>query len=233
VTPTGELGIAELAEILVYERPLDGTAQHVVDLALESLAYCDGVGMKLVDREGQSAQRAHATTGTRSSDLDALQEALDEGPCVECLRTGELHLLDPVTADERWPDFAPLARRAGLTACLALPLVARGELIGVLNLYAWPTVGFAGWDRQHCSSFARHASMPLASAQAYGRTQVLLAELRARVSATDDVVHQAHGVLMVTRNTSLDDAIIRLTELARTQGGTIEDAAQSVLDSVA
>ena len=88
---------------------------------------------------------ARATTDARSFDLDTLQDQLDDGPCVECLRDGERHDLDPVTSDERWPRFGPSSRRVGLIACVALPLVAHDELIGVLNLYAWPAIGFAGW----------------------------------------------------------------------------------------
>jgi GAF domain-containing protein len=130
------------------------------------LDFCDGVGMQLVDRNGLSAR---VFTDTRSSQLDALQDRLDDGPCVEALRTGELYDLEPVTSDERWPSFGPSARQAGLIACLALPLIARGELIGVLNLYAWPVGGFAVWDRQHCRVFARQASIFLASAQVYAR----------------------------------------------------------------
>jgi hypothetical protein len=53
----------------------------------------------------------------------------------------------------------------------------------VLNLYAWPTVGFAGWDRQQCRIFVRRASNLLASAQTYARTQVVIAALEAELAA--------------------------------------------------
>ena len=78
---------------------------------------------------------------------------------------------------------APPARRTGLVACCALPLVAHGEVIGVLNLYAWPAVGFAGWDRRHCGTFAYRASNLLSSARTYDRRQVLIAKLEARLAA--------------------------------------------------
>ena len=229
MTP-GEGGRTQLSEILVFEKAFDDTAQDVADVALSSFDQCDGVGMQLVDADGLITR---FFTDTRSSQFDALQEQFDEGPCVACLRTGELHDLEPVTSDERWPSFAPPARRAGLIACLALPLIAQGAVIGALNLYAWPVVGFQGWDRQTARNFAARASVSLASAQAYARTQVIIAELRARVAAPDDIVHQAHGVLMVTGNTGLEDAIAQLIELAREQDGTLQEAAQNVLDSVA
>jgi len=178
--PEGPEGLAPLSETLVYEKPLAGTAQDVVDLAGNSLGQCDGVGIQVLAVDGVGAR---ATTDSRSFDLDALQDELDDGPSVECLRDGERHDLEPVTSDERWPRFAPSARRVGLIACVALPLVAHGELIGVLNLYAWPAVGFAGWDYRHCGTFAHRASHLLASARAYARTQVFIAELEAQLAS--------------------------------------------------
>jgi len=178
--PEDAEGLARLSEILVFEKPLGGTAQDVVDLARNSLGQCDGAGIQVLE-DGSVSVRA--TTDSRSFDFDALQDRLDDGPCVESLRDGERHDLEPVTSDERWPNFAPPARRAGLVACCALPLVAHGQLIGVLNLYAWPAVGFAGWDREHCGMFAGRASHLLASARVYARTQLLIAKLEGRLAA--------------------------------------------------
>jgi GAF domain-containing protein len=178
--PEDEEGLAQLSEILVFEQPLGGTAQDVVDLARDSLGQCDGVGIQVLDAGGPGAR---ATTDARSLDLDALQDELDDGPCVESLRDGLRHDLEPVTSDERWPRFGPSARRVGLIACVALPLLAHGEHIGVLNLYAWPAVGFAGWDRRQCGTFAYRASNLLSSARAYERRQALIAQLEARLAA--------------------------------------------------
>jgi GAF domain-containing protein len=226
---TGSEGVVQLSEIQVFDKSFHGTAQDVVDLARSSLGQCDGVGMQLLDRDGLGAR---VSTDVRSSKLDALQDELDDGPCVECLRTGVVHDLEPVTSDERWPTFAPSARGEGLIACLALPLVARGELIGALNLYAWRIGGFAGWDRDDCSTFAEHASVSLASAQVYARTQVLIAELQARLATGDDVIYRAHGVVMELEQMSLDGATARLSEIADARGCTLEVAAQYVIESI-
>jgi hypothetical protein len=53
----------------------------------------------------------------------------------------------------------------------------------VLNLYAWPAVGFAGWDRRQCGTFADRASNLLSSARAYERTQAVITRLEARLAA--------------------------------------------------
>src|SRR5436305_11086658 len=138
--PEDQEGLAQLSEILVFEKPFGDTAQDVVDLARTSLSECDGAGIQLLEDDRVDVR---ATTDSRSFDLDTLQDELDDGPCVESLRDGERHDLEPVTSDERWPNFAPPARRAGLVACCALPLAAHGAVIVVLKLSAWPAGGFA------------------------------------------------------------------------------------------
>jgi GAF domain-containing protein len=222
-------GIAQLSEIRVFEISLQETAQEVVELARRSLDHCDGASMELVDPSGLIAR---VSTDPRSSRLDALQDELDAGPCVQCLRTGAPYEFEPVTSDERWPEFAPSARRAGLIAGLALPLLARGLLIGVLNLYAWPLGGFAGWDRPRCRIFAHYAAILLANAQAHARTQDRIRELQAAVAAPDDVVQRAYGALMAHGIVTLDDAKTRLSELAAAERSSLEEAARSVLDSI-
>jgi hypothetical protein len=59
----------------------------------------------------------------------------DEGPCLDCLRTGQ-----PVTAadlgepGQPWPRFAAAAQDAGFRAVDALPMRLRTDVIGALNL---------------------------------------------------------------------------------------------------
>jgi GAF domain-containing protein len=204
-------------------------AQEVVDLAPTSLDHCDGASMQLVDPSGLVAR---VSTDPRSSQLDTLQDELDTGPCVQCLRTGAPQEFEPVTSDERWPEFAASARRAGLIACLALPLLARGLLIGVLNLYAWPLGGFAGWDRPRCRIFAHYTAILLANAQAHARMQDRIRELQADVAESDGVVQRAYGALMARGIVTLDDAKTRLSELAAAERSSLEEAAQSVVDSI-
>jgi GAF domain-containing protein len=228
--PPEEGAMTELSEMRVFDKPLDGTAQAVVDLAQRSLDHCDGVGVRLLDRNGVAAR---VFTDTRSSQFDALQDELDDGPCIECVRTRSLCDLGSITPDTQARSFARSARDAGLIACLGLPLIVDGEVIGALNLYAWPVGKFGGWDRQHCTDFAEQASISLANAQAYARTQVVIVELKAQLAASDDRVEQAHGVLMVLENTTLEGAAARLSGLAAARRWTLDRAAQSVLDSVA
>ena len=88
MTPTGGAR-KQLSEILGFEKTFDDTAQDIADLARSSLVQCDGVGMQLLDADGLTTR---VFTDTRSLQFDALQQLFDEGPCVSCLRTGEVRV---------------------------------------------------------------------------------------------------------------------------------------------
>lgn len=71
--------------------------------------------------------------------LDLFQVQNDEGPCLECLASGEA-VADVGLADSgRWPRFSALARQQDFSAVYALPLQSRDVTVGALNLFArWP-----------------------------------------------------------------------------------------------
>jgi GAF domain-containing protein len=222
-------GVVALSRILVFTQPLIETLRDVARLARASLQACDGAGVQLIARNGLGPT---ASTDSRSHDLDTLQDELGEGPCYECLYTGQSRVFGPATPHDRWHRFARDATQQGLIGCLALPLDAGDEFIGVLNLYAWPTTPFLGWDRDNCDAFANQASIGLANAQAYSRIQGIIAELQADLNAPDDVVHQACGVLMARERERPDQAQARLSRFARIQRRSIQEAAQSIIESL-
>ena len=162
-------------------QPLGGTAQDVVDLARTSLDQCDGVGIQVLedDRVGVRATTDRPQLRSRHPPGRARRRPVRRVRCA----TASAMTSSPSRPTSDGRGLRPPARRAGLIACWPCPLVAHDELIGVLNLYAWPAVGFAGWDRRQCGIFAHRASNLLASARVYARTQVLIAKLEGRLAA--------------------------------------------------
>ena len=70
--------------------------------------------------------------------IELLQTELGEGPTTDALvtsRRSHHRDLGSSEARRRWPRFASAATEHGVTAVLALPLLTRGEPIGVLGLY--------------------------------------------------------------------------------------------------
>lgn len=52
------------------------------------------------------------------------------------------------------------------------------------------------------------------------------------LSPADRVVHQASGILMVRRGTTIDEAIAHLHELALAQRRSVKDVATDVVESI-
>lgn len=119
-------------------------------------------------------------TGERLTRLGRLQGQLGEGPCTDADASGEEVLHPDLGTDGRWPRFAPVARAAGLSSVAALPLVARGEPLGVFDLYREAAGGLDPDDLAAARTLAEVASVHLAHARERARTRAAEERLRAR-----------------------------------------------------
>src|ERR1700761_6162912 len=79
----------------------------------------------------------HAT-GAQAAELEDLQFALGEGPCVDAFTSGS-PVLVPALGEAgwqaRWPGFAVAGAEAGAAAVFAFPLVSGAIRVGGLGLY--------------------------------------------------------------------------------------------------
>jgi hypothetical protein len=90
----------------------------------------------LTDQRGTLQVTAASTEQTRLLELFQLQ--VDEGPCLDCYRTGRpISALDLSVPADRWPKVASAAAAVdgGFAAVAALPIWLRDEVIGALNVF--------------------------------------------------------------------------------------------------
>lgn len=66
---------------------------------------------------------------------EALQNELNEGPCLEAFETGKPVAVPDLSVDERFPRFSPQARADGLAAMFTFPLRLDERRLGALNVY--------------------------------------------------------------------------------------------------
>src|SRR5256885_7261956 len=125
--------LVELADSLVADF-------DVVDLLTLLATRCVEVldvgaaGIVLLSPEGDLRVVASSSEAMRVVELFELQS--QEGPCLDCYRTGEPVLNQDLTsADGRWPRFGPVAIEAGFRSVHALPMRLRGTIVGALNLF--------------------------------------------------------------------------------------------------
>src|SRR3954452_25624757 len=109
----------DLADTLsAYFDPLDLFARlggHCV-----ALLAVDAVGVVMAVARG--TLRTMAASADDLGALEALQVRRDEGPSVDCYRSGEQVVAEDLRADGRWPAYAAHALEAGYLAVHALPL---------------------------------------------------------------------------------------------------------------
>lgn len=204
----------------------------VVDLLTELTERCAelldiaSAGFLLAD----PLRRLHlvAATSERTRDLELFQLQAEQGPCIDCYRTGEPVVVpDIATQVDRWPRFAPAAAEAGFAAVHALPMRAAGVVLGALNLFDTRPGGLSEADRLVAQTLAHIACV--AVLQEHSPTlDTVVSPLRSAVISRT-VVEQAKGFVSEVLGVSMDEAFRLLRTHSRARGEHLTDVARRLM----
>ena len=176
-----------------------------VQLVIDLIEGCDHAGITQVGPEGFETVAATSETVRR---CEQLQYDLNEGPCVDTLRSQESAFSNALASDRRWPRWGPaVAERHGVGSLLSLLLYTHGESYGVLSLYSDRTNGYSSDDVIIAVNLAAH----LAVAVAGGRDT----DTRDVAIITRTVIGQAEGILMERHQASAERAFQMLREASQ------------------
>jgi len=90
----------------------------------------DGAGVVILEPAG--VRFVHASP-EHIADVEVLHEVLQRGPCRDAMADRKTIVVDDIA--HRWPEFAAAAAAAGLGATVAVPLLARDQAWGALDVY--------------------------------------------------------------------------------------------------
>ena len=133
VDPMVQLAFDELGRMSFAEHSLESVLQKVTDLAARVLPG-EAVTSVTIVAGGRSS--TVAASGPLALELDRVQYAQDDGPCLEAATTGRVVELLDTAADKRWGDFPRTAAERGCRAVLSFPLPPQELITGGLNVYA-------------------------------------------------------------------------------------------------
>lgn len=218
--------LLRMAEVLIAEDSIETVLGLVVDLAEKNLAVAHAVSVTL----GEDGRRVTAaSSGAMATELDDVQYAADEGPCIDAIKTGtETHSF-PLDM-QRWQRFSKTAQGYGVEGMYSLPLKAGEKAIGALNIYSLQSEPPDESDRWTARNFARQASVLLANTSAYADARRYGEQLMEAVH-TRDVIGQAKGILMEREGLTPDQAFDALREKSQRSNVKLRDVAQQLVES--
>ena len=182
----------EVADTLVADFDVVELLTSLANRCVE-LFDASEAGLLLADRAG--GLRVVASSSTAMADLEVFELQHDEGPCIDCFRTGRLIVAENLELDrDRWPEFATEALRAGFRAAWALPMRLRESTIGSLNLLHTGPEPLAASDLEAAQALADVATIGLIQQRAAEDARLLTDQLQTALDSRI-VIEQAKGVL--------------------------------------
>jgi GAF domain-containing protein len=183
-------------------------------------------GILLADTAGHL--RVMAASTEQIAVLELFQVQNEEGPCMECFRTGQVVAAADLTAGSEWPRFAAESVAAGYPSVCALPLRLREVILGCLNLFLTDPVPLTRADIDLAQALADVASIAIIQDQAARdaaiREDRLQHALNSRIA-----IEQAKGMLAEHGNVDMDEAFKRLRRYARNNNIGLTEVAESLV----
>jgi GAF domain-containing protein len=215
-----------MAQALFTDGTVTDTLSSVVNLAVATIDGCDFAGIFLLDG-GAVTTPAH--TDPLVIAIDALQQNVAEGPCLDAIAHRMVFYAEDLSIDLRWPKFSSQGATAGIRSVLALPLSAKVQL-GAVNLYARLPIAFGAIDRAKAAILASLASLALSAAMSHEAEERRALSFQAALR-TREVIGEALGILMERERISADQAFVILRRASQHLNVKLRDVAQNLVDT--
>jgi GAF domain-containing protein len=219
--------LVELADNLVEDFDVIDLLTVLSDRCVEAFDV-DSAGVMLAASGGELQVVASSSDAMRTLELFELQA--DEGPCVDCFRTGEPVVnVELSGSDPRWPRFARKAVDNGFCSVHALPLHLRGQTVGALNMFRRAEGSLDADALEAAQALADVATIAILQLRA-GREVQLVNEQLSHALNSRIMIEQAKGVLFQRSGADMEEAFSRMRLHAREQNLLLADVAQQVID---
>lgn len=224
---------ARVAEVFVGLADTLVSGFDIADLFIDLSGACvellevSDAGLMLVDANGRLRVMASSTERARLLELMEIQN--DEGPCLDCHRSGDPVVASDLAAErDRWPGFADEALRVGYTAAYALPMRLRNESIGALNLFHRVPNTITESTLRLGQALADVATIAILQQRAVQDSVELSHQLQTALN-TRVVIEQAKGVLAGKLEIEMQPAFELLRAYARTNQQRLSAVAHAIV----
>ena len=214
----------EVADTLVDEFDLIEFLHMLAD-RVAALVDASAVGLLLADQRGHLQFMAASQESVRLLELFQVQN--DEGPCLDCVRTGAPVIAKQLADTSRWPVFARAATSHGYHTVTAIPMRLRSETIGGINLFSTRSQSIDETCLRIAQALADIATIGILQQRSIHRASLLAEQLQAALN-TRISIEQAKGVLAERGQISMTAAYQQLRTYARNNNLKLTLVAEAV-----
>jgi GAF domain-containing protein len=218
---------AEIVDALVGDFDVIDVLTLLTTRCVELLA-AGAAGILIADSYGRLRVVGASTEAVQLLELFQLQN--DEGPCLDCYRTGELVLHSDLDVNSPWPRFAAECTAAGFASVCAVPLRLKSQTLGCLNMFMTAPHGLTSNDVALAQAMADFASIALVQDQA--TRDIALREGHLQHALTSRIaIEQAKGMIAERYDLDMEEAFERLRTYARNNNRRLTDVAEAIVAS--
>lgn len=183
-------------------------------------------GILLADSDG--TLRVIGASNEQAQVLELMQLQNDEGPCLDCYRTGRVVSNSDLLAASPWPDFAAVSVAAGYFSVCAIPMQLRDFTMGCLNLFMPASVALPDDDVALARALAHVASIAIAQDEMTRKSAVRETDLQHALHSRI-VIEQAKGMIAAQSRVDMDTAFNGLRSYARRNNQLLTEVATEVI----
>ncbi|HEX6354863.1 GAF and ANTAR domain-containing protein [Actinophytocola sp.] len=203
---------------------------HTLAARSVELLDADAAGIMLADQRGGLRVMASSAEEARLLELYELQS--DEGPCLDCYRSGRPVVRDDLVAMRTsWPLFTEQLQALGFHSAQALPMRLRNETIGALNLFRLEPGRLNEADLRIGQAMAHVATVGLMQERAIAASELLATQLQTALTSRVQL-EQAKGMLAQRAGLPMDQAFQLMRDYARSRGRRLSDVAAQIIEGV-
>ncbi|SCF25199.1 GAF and ANTAR domain-containing protein [Micromonospora mirobrigensis] len=219
--------LVEMADTLVDDFDVIEFLHVLTERCVELLGV-SAAGLLLIDQ--RDTLRAVAASSERTRLLELFQLQTDQGPCLDCFRTGRpVSVVDLTLSTARWPRFTAAAAEVGFAAVHALPMRLRSEVVGALNLFDVRPGALAEDKLRIGQALADVATIGLLQHRAIQRRDILTEQLQAALNSRV-LIEQAKGVLAERLQVDVGQAFAMLRDGARSRNRRLSELSEAIVD---
>ncbi|HEX3327565.1 MAG TPA: GAF and ANTAR domain-containing protein [Actinomycetota bacterium] len=221
--------INALSRLVTAKETVESTVGRIAELSVLAIDAADACGISLV-----TGKRIHtvAVTSDIGNTIDALQIETGEGPCMSSIKEQATFYIPDMSQDETWPVFSSLAAQAtGISSLLGYVLQVGEGALGAMNVMSFQVDAFDAEAIAAGALFAAQAGVALSNALTHRQSEEKVEQLEEGIR-TRQVIGEAVGIVMATRQVNADEAFEILKTISQHTNVKLKEVAAGLVERV-